>query len=41
LNIGIVVLSRGIQKEGWCLLKLKPPNSKAISKTKILWTLCV
>jgi hypothetical protein len=41
LSIGIVVLSRGIQKEGWCLPKLKPPNSKAILKTEIPWTLCV
>jgi hypothetical protein len=30
LSIGIVVLSRGIQKEGWCLPKLKPLYSKAI-----------
>jgi hypothetical protein len=30
LSIGFVVLSRGIQKEGWCLPKLKPLNSKAI-----------
>jgi hypothetical protein len=34
LSIGIIVLSRGIQKEGWCLLKLKPLYLKAISKTK-------
>jgi hypothetical protein len=39
LSIGIVVLSRGIQKEGWCLPKLKPLNSKSILKTKIHWTL--
>jgi hypothetical protein len=30
LSIVIVVLSRGIQKEGWCLPKLKPLYSKAI-----------
>jgi hypothetical protein len=41
LSIGIVVLSSGIQKEGWYLTKLKPPNSKVISKTKIRWTLCI
>jgi hypothetical protein len=38
LSIGIVVLSRGIQKEGWCLPKLKPLYSKAISKNQISWT---
>jgi hypothetical protein len=36
LSIGIIILSRGIQKEGWCFPKLKPLNSKAILKTKIL-----
>jgi hypothetical protein len=41
LSIGIIVLSRGIQKEGWCLPKLKPLYSKVILKTKIVWTLCV
>jgi hypothetical protein len=30
LSIGIIVLSRGIQKQGWCLPKLKPLYSKAI-----------
>jgi hypothetical protein len=30
LSVGIIVLSRGIQKEGWCLPKLKPLYSKAI-----------
>ena len=30
LSIGIIVLSREIQKEGWCLPKLKPLYSKAI-----------
>jgi hypothetical protein len=30
LSIEIVVLSRGVQKEGWCLPKLKPLYSKAI-----------
>jgi hypothetical protein len=39
LSIRIIILSRGIQKEGWCLPKLKPPNSKTILKTKIPWTL--
>jgi hypothetical protein len=42
LSIGIVVLSRGIQKEGWCLPNLKPLYSKAISKTQNpLDTLCM
>jgi hypothetical protein len=39
LSIGIVVLSRGIQKQGWCLPKLKPLYSKAISKNQISWML--
>jgi hypothetical protein len=30
LSIEIIVLSRGIQKEGCCLPKLKPLYSKAI-----------
>jgi hypothetical protein len=39
LSIGIIVLSRGIQKEGWCLPKLKPLYSKAIFwKAKISLT---
>ena len=38
LSIGFVVLSRGIQKEGWCLPKLKPLYSKAIyEKQKSLY----
>jgi hypothetical protein len=42
LSIEIVVLSRGIQKEGWCLPKLKPLYSKAISKNQNpLDTLCM
>jgi hypothetical protein len=41
-GIGIIVLSRGIQKEGWCLPKLKPIYSKAISKNQNpLDTLCM
>jgi hypothetical protein len=34
LSIEIVILSRGIQKEGWCLPKLKPLYSKAIFENK-------
>jgi hypothetical protein len=34
LSIKIVVLSRGIQIEGWCLPKLKPLYLKAISKNQ-------
>jgi hypothetical protein len=42
LSIGIVVLSRGIQKEGWCLPKFKPLYLKAISKNQNpLYTLCL
>jgi hypothetical protein len=42
LSIGIIVLSRRIQKEGWCLPKLKPLYSKAISKNQNpLDTLCL
>jgi hypothetical protein len=42
LSIGIVILSRGIQKEGWCLSMLKPLYSKAISKNQNpLDTLCL
>jgi hypothetical protein len=41
LSIEIGVLSSGIQKKVGVLAKLKPPNSKAISKTKIHRTLCV
>jgi hypothetical protein len=33
-GIGTIVLSRGIQKEGWCLPKLKPLYSKAIFENK-------
>jgi hypothetical protein len=36
LSIEIVVLSRGVQKEGCCLPKLKPLYSKAISKNQNL-----
>jgi hypothetical protein len=42
LSIGIIVLSRGIQKEDWCLPKLKTLYSKAISKKQNpLDTLCL
>jgi hypothetical protein len=42
LSIEIVVLSRVIQKENWCLPKLKPLYSKAISKNQNpLDTLCM
>jgi hypothetical protein len=42
LSIEIVILSRGIQKEGWCLPKLKPLYSKAISKNQNpLDTICL
>jgi hypothetical protein len=41
LSIEIVVLSRGVQKEGWCLPKLKPLYSKAIfwkpNLLNVLW----
>jgi hypothetical protein len=40
LSIGIVVLSRWIQKEGWCLPKLKLLRFKSYFKNKIFWTLC-
>jgi hypothetical protein len=41
-SIEIVVLSRGIRKEGWCLPKLKPLYSKSISKNQNpLDTLCL
>jgi hypothetical protein len=42
LSIEIVILSMGIQKEGWCLPKLKPLYSKAISKKQNpLDTICL
>jgi hypothetical protein len=42
LSIEIVALSRGVQIEGWCLPKLKPLYSKAISKSQNrLVTLCL
>jgi hypothetical protein len=40
LSIGIVVLLRGIQKEGRCLPKLKLLRFKSYFENKIFWTLC-
>jgi hypothetical protein len=37
----IIFIVSQIQKEGWCLPKLKPLYSKAISKNQNPWTLCV
>jgi hypothetical protein len=39
LSIRIVVLSRGIQKEGWCLTKLKLLRFKSYFENKIFWAL--
>jgi hypothetical protein len=42
LSIVIIVISMGIQKEGWCLPKIKPLYSKTISKNQNhLDTLCL
>jgi hypothetical protein len=42
LSIEITVLSRRIQKEDWCLPKLKPLYAKAISKNQnLVDTLCM
>jgi hypothetical protein len=30
---------KGVQKEGWCFIKLKPLKFKSYFKNKIFWTL--